>query len=325
MLPLSLAGRPAERGRPDPSRGLCWLAVLCPPGYVVAGAGGKNARLSVPQNCITTPHVDRMGVVRVRVQTPCCGRPLAGVALCIGGCRADETGLDGRAELQLPRGCHVLTSPGCPGAELRLDVDPDADARGGAGSDGGENEDEDAGQAPHDLHVGGELVLFLKDFRREGQRDGVFLGANRQAIEADDEAHPYSGSVCLPADAAGAAAGSGAAGPTVRSGAPCHDAVSQIMVRPADGREFELADKFVEWVDSLRGECLMAMLFSGEIPPPRLGVLLGEVRESQSQAPLGSLEGAAEEASVGAPLTAAAPAWEPAAPPCAPAAPAARP
>ncbi|CAE8615298.1 unnamed protein product, partial [Polarella glacialis] len=251
ILPINLAGRKAM-AEPTANVNSDWLAVLCPGDYLQeVDPGASDFKLLVvklPVNCMPTPHIVRTVAVRVSVLTPCCGQPLQGVSLCVGGRRVGSTSADGTLEIALPPGRHVLSAPGfCSGEQLAV-----VEA-GGPGS------------LDVDMPATGELFFFIQDnSHEEDVKDGLMLTGSR--INIADDAGRFTGAVEL-----GAASGQQGGRPAAVC-VPPGEALRALRVVATDGRQFS-KNEDLTWFDDFADECEVALLFSGL--PIRLGDLVG--------------------------------------------------
>eukprot|EP00927_Polykrikos_kofoidii_P040197 TRINITY_DN34403_c0_g1_i1.p1 TRINITY_DN34403_c0_g1~~TRINITY_DN34403_c0_g1_i1.p1 ORF type:complete len:891 (+),score=140.89 TRINITY_DN34403_c0_g1_i1:146-2818(+) len=252
MLPFDLNRRTMVLGDPSiTSETTSWLAVLCPKSYVKKSREMDGVlRLCIPANAIPAPYVLRKSCVLVTVVTPCCGDPLGGVPVYIGGRWAGVTATNGTAEFWLAAGKYIVTAPNHSFAEEVVEIDSEI-----------ANDTTDISIA-----ASGELFMYLQDMSTdEEEKDSIMLCTNRANIPED--ASRYVGTAALP----------GSIGQVlcVRAGVPCSDGLSKLKVSPSDGREY-LPKEDLTWFDDFRDECEVAMLFSGT--PLRLGDLVGPRR-----------------------------------------------
>lgn len=245
LLPLDLTSLPATLSDPKGGDGRhCWLAVLCPEGYL--GAGPKGLIVQAPRHCIPVPHVLQRCPVEVLTLTPCCRKPLGGVPVLLAGKRVAVTGSDGRARLQLPPGRHSLGVPGAARSEV-AEVQPDSKA------------------VEVKLRTAGELFLCLRDNTFEDKvKDAVVLCAKLADVV---DFKPFRGTVSI---------GGRRVPPggivDVEGGRPCQESLQDLTVESLDGRPFEPSEDFGRWLHEMSAECPLQLLYNN---PQTLGNLLG--------------------------------------------------
>eukprot|EP00928_Gymnodinium_smaydae_P100793 TRINITY_DN9978_c0_g1_i1.p1 TRINITY_DN9978_c0_g1~~TRINITY_DN9978_c0_g1_i1.p1 ORF type:complete len:412 (-),score=56.11 TRINITY_DN9978_c0_g1_i1:33-1268(-) len=280
MLPLNLSGRQALRmdslrGAGALPPGTCWLAVLCGSDSLRSSSSGIDGQggsltVQVPMNHCPTPYVTRNALVRVLARTPCCGAPIQGLALHVGGTPIGNTLADGSLEVALPPGRHVLSAPDHSEHEVVVEV------RAG-----------DTSSREVVLPGGDSLLAYLMDNSYEDDvKDALMLCANRTHPNLPDGRRPFIGTASVgsfgwtpPHTSAGSGASAlRAPNPVLlvkpNAGSRCAEVLRALEMRSADGRPFEPNEDFEEWLE--QDDCLLSLLFAADgNGSVRVGNLIG--------------------------------------------------